>query len=169
MFIFRYLPCLAQRVKEGTHKDIMKVAAAALLMDILLGMIADEWKLEDETACETCHIDTYWNQFFEKTHPSGDPKYPLVTKVVKKAFSLLHGTTDIESLKLRGLGMQITTLVEAARHQDLPVHPTAPTHLSTLPAGTNVDLPSNASPLCTQISSLIPVTILCRLPQLLRS
>ncbi|KAL8206807.1 UNVERIFIED_CONTAM: hypothetical protein K2H54_028485 [Gekko kuhli] len=67
----------------------MKVAAA-LLMDIPLDMIEDEWRLEDETASETCHIDTYWNQFFEKTHPSGDPKYPLVTKVVKAALSSLH-------------------------------------------------------------------------------
>ncbi|KAL8185859.1 UNVERIFIED_CONTAM: hypothetical protein K2H54_059101, partial [Gekko kuhli] len=60
----------AQRVKEGMHKDIMKVAAA-LPMDISLDMVVDEWKLlrlEDETASETCHIDMYWNQFFEKTN-----------------------------------------------------------------------------------------------------
>nr|CAD7264927.1 unnamed protein product [Timema shepardi] len=70
------------QVKEGSHKDIMKVAAA-LPMYILLDMIKYEWKLlrlVAETASETCRIDTYWNYFFEKTIPFGDPKYPLVTK-----------------------------------------------------------------------------------------
>ncbi|KAL8178534.1 UNVERIFIED_CONTAM: Glucosyltransferase-like protein [Gekko kuhli] len=86
--ILRYLQCLppAQRVKEGTNKNIP------------LNMIADEWKLlrlEDETASETCRIDMYWNQSFEKTKSSGDPKYPLVTKVVKTALSS-HGSVDIE-------------------------------------------------------------------------
>ncbi|KAL8186207.1 UNVERIFIED_CONTAM: hypothetical protein K2H54_066150 [Gekko kuhli] len=90
--ILGYLQCLAPapRVKEGTHKDIMKVVAA-LPMDIPLDVIADEWKflrLEDETTSGTCRIDTYWNQFFEKKSPSGNPKCPLVTKVVKAAASL---------------------------------------------------------------------------------
>lgn len=75
--IFRALQCSApaKQRKEGTSKGIMKVAAT-LSMDITIDMIVDECKLlrlKDETASETCC--SYWNQFFEKTEPSGDPKY----------------------------------------------------------------------------------------------
>lgn len=62
-------------------------------MSIPLDMIVDEWKLRLKD--ETCHTDTYWNQLFEKTISSGDPKYLLVTKMVKAA---LYGSVDVERI-----------------------------------------------------------------------
>ncbi|KAJ8869104.1 hypothetical protein PR048_030668 [Dryococelus australis] len=88
-----------QHIKEGAHKDIVKVAKA-LVVDVPVDILVDEWNLlsleEDKIVRNSCGIDTYWNRFFEMTKPSGDLKNPLVARIVKAALSLYHGSADIE-------------------------------------------------------------------------
>lgn len=41
-------------------------------------------------------IDSYWLEIFNLQDDDGSPKFPLVQKTVKAAFSLSHGNSDVE-------------------------------------------------------------------------
>ncbi|KAL4085365.1 hypothetical protein QTP88_027224 [Uroleucon formosanum] len=63
-------------------------------------LLIDEWRLlrlEKITMPLNNRIDHYyWNNIFEIKNNFGDQKYPFITKVVKAALTLSHGSTDIE-------------------------------------------------------------------------
>ncbi|KAL4148221.1 hypothetical protein QTP88_002503 [Uroleucon formosanum] len=62
-------------------------------------LLIDEWRLlrlEKITMPLNDRIDHYWNNIFEIKNNFGDQKYPFITKVVKAALTLSHGSADIE-------------------------------------------------------------------------
>lgn len=96
-----YLRCLhpANRVKEGSYKNVVKLAAV-LPIEYSEHALVDEWKLlkleEEKSGSDKNPVDVYWSQFFEKTYTCGEKKYPAVTKIVKAALALSHGNADVE-------------------------------------------------------------------------
>ena len=99
--LLKHFECLipSERTKDNSWKSIVEVAKA-LPIDLNIASLIDEWKLlsleEDELHSKSNRIDVYWNQFFKKTDKAGEMKYPLVSKVVKAALSLSHGSADVE-------------------------------------------------------------------------
>lgn len=62
-------------------------------------LLIDEWRLlrlEKTTIPLNNRIDHYWNNIFDIKNNFGDQKYPFITKVVKAALTLSHGSADIE-------------------------------------------------------------------------
>ncbi|KAJ8872978.1 hypothetical protein PR048_026594 [Dryococelus australis] len=93
--------CLHPR-ERISHRSCLGIVAISnalpviIITDVLLG----EWRLfqleEDEEGTTGKCIRTYWVQFFDKNNASGMPLYPNVSKVVKGALSLSHGSADVE-------------------------------------------------------------------------
>ena len=63
--------------------------------------VSDEWRLylhdEDVKKHEKgTRVDHYWRDIFQLQTANANPRYPLLTKVVKSALILPHGNSDVE-------------------------------------------------------------------------
>lgn len=108
----KYLRCLQPQEikKEQSCYDIDKVARF-LPVNLDKTMLSDEWKLlklENLTYVSGQRIDHYWRQVFNLKNTMDEPKFPLITTVVKCALSLSHGSADVE----RGFSISGKVLTE---------------------------------------------------------
>lgn len=99
--LLKHLRCLHPDERTTVHScnDIVMLAKT-LPFDLEYDTLLDEWKLlqheKNTPEIDEFRVDTYWYQFFTLKHPSGNLKYPTVTKVVKAALALSHGSADVE-------------------------------------------------------------------------
>ena len=63
--------------------------------------VSDEWRLyiHDEQTRKPekgTRVDHYWREIFQLQTASGNPRYPLLTRIVKAALVLPHGNSHVE-------------------------------------------------------------------------
>jgi hypothetical protein len=96
--------------KPETSSSIAKINRV-LPLGISEAHLLDEWlilQLEDVPAlAEHERIDHYWKKIFGIKNSMGEPKFPLVTKIVKASLSLVHGSADVER-RFSDSGNQLT-------------------------------------------------------------
>lgn len=71
----------------------------AIPFDVDTSQLLDEWKLlkfEENVTKDNGSIDRYWTHFFNIKNAANDDKFPTLTKVVKAALALSHGSASIE-------------------------------------------------------------------------
>lgn len=91
-----------QRIRhEKSLQDILKVADHLPIPKISELLLSDEWRilqLEELPALEKEErIDHYCQKnVFQTKNSNGDPKYPLISKVIKLTLTISHGNADVE-------------------------------------------------------------------------
>lgn len=149
----KHLICLQpKKIKEKSFRSIVNVHRFLNLdLNIDEDSLSDEWKLlqlEDLSSYNlSIRIDHFWRQIFEISNVCNEPKYPLLTKVVKAALSLAHGSSDVEC------GFSIS------RNQ-LPADRAAMTE-KTLNARLNI---RDGLKIYNGRPELVPITKLCEMP-----
>ena len=99
----RYFKCLdpSNIKKQVSPYYVAEIANLIPLNDIDLDLLKQEWQLlqidPDISFVQKKgqRIDEYWSSIFALTNPSSF-RYPLITRVVKAALSLPHGSADVE-------------------------------------------------------------------------
>ena len=100
--LLRFLPCLnPDRRSDASLRAIEFVASKLRTPAADIANVSDEWRLyiyDEETRKpeKATRVDHYWSDIFQLQTANGNPRYPLLTRIVKAALVLPHGNSDVE-------------------------------------------------------------------------
>ena len=100
--LLSFLSCLnPDRRPDASLRAIEFVASKLRTPAVDIANVSDEWRfyIYDEEIRKPekgTRVDHYWRDIFQLKTASGNPRYPLLTRIVKAALVLPHGNSDVE-------------------------------------------------------------------------
>ena len=98
----RFLSCLnPDRRSDASLRAIEFVASKLRTPAADIANVSDAWRLyiyDEETRKpeKATRVDHYWSDIFQLQTANGNPRYPLLARIVKAALVLSHGNSDVE-------------------------------------------------------------------------
>ena len=98
----RFLSCLNPDQRSDASLRVIEFVATKLRMPAAdIANVSDEWRLyiHDEEIRKPekgSRVDHYWRDIFQLQTATGNPRYPLLTRIMKAALVLPHENSDVE-------------------------------------------------------------------------
>lgn len=96
----RFVSCLNPDRSDASLRAIEFVASKLRTPAADNANVSDEWRLyiydgEIRKREKATRVDHYWRDIFQLQTANGNPRYPLLTRIVKAALVLPHGNSNV--------------------------------------------------------------------------